>query len=82
MGKVREIRYFISEPILLEAYVTNSGLQYGGKIFTQNQIKTIIESLNVIIFPDVNPDGRNFSQTQYPLWRKNRNPTASVDIKS
>lgn len=65
---------------LLEAYVTNSGLQYGGKIFTQNQIKTIVESLNIIIFPDVNPDGRNFSQTQYPLWRKNRNPNIGVDI--
>jgi murein tripeptide amidase MpaA len=65
---------------LLEAYVTNSGLQYGGKIFSNNQIRSIIENLNVIIFPDVNPDGRKYSQTVSPMWRKNRNPTAGVDI--
>jgi len=68
---------------LLEAYVTNTELQYGGKIFSNNEIRTIIENLNVIIFPDVNPDGRNFSQTHTgpdQLWRKNRNPTAGVDI--
>jgi murein tripeptide amidase MpaA len=65
---------------LLEAYVTGTGLQYGGKIFSKDQIRTVIENLNVIIFPDVNPDGRNYSQTKVPLWRKNRNPTAGVDI--
>jgi murein tripeptide amidase MpaA len=66
---------------LLEAYVTNVGLQYGGKTFSNNQIRTIIENLNLIVFPDVNPDGRNYSQTSTtPLWRKNRNPIAGVDI--
>jgi murein tripeptide amidase MpaA len=65
---------------LLEGYVTNAGLQYGGKVFSNNQIRFIIENLNVIIFPDVNPDGRNHSQTIAPMWRKNRNPTAPVDI--
>jgi murein tripeptide amidase MpaA len=65
---------------LLDAYVTNTGLQYGGKIFSNNQVRTIIENLNIIIFPDVNPDGRNHSQTVAPMWRKNRNPTAGVDI--
>lgn len=65
---------------LLEAYATSTGLQYGGMTFTNDQVRTVIENLNVIIFPDVNPDGRNYSQTQVPLWRKNRNPTAGVDI--
>jgi murein tripeptide amidase MpaA len=29
------------------------------------------------VFPDINPDGRNYSQTMVALWRKNRNPAAS-----
>ena len=68
---------------LLEAYVTNTGLKYDSKIFSNAQIRSVIENLNVIIFPDVNPDGRNFSQTHLGmerLWRKNRNPIAGVDI--
>jgi murein tripeptide amidase MpaA len=69
---------------LLEAYVTNTGLKYGNKIFNNTQIRNVIESLNVIIFPDVNPDGRNWSFTNINnaerWWRKNRNPIAGVDI--
>ena len=65
---------------LLEAYVTNAGLQYGSKTFSELQVQSIIDNLNIIIFPDVNPDGRNHSQTVFPMWRKNRNPIAGVDI--
>lgn len=37
-------------------------------------------SAKVFIFPCVNPDGRNFSQTVDAMWRKNRNPAAGVDV--
>ena len=60
------------------------GLKYGDKIFNNTQIQNVIESLNIIIFPDVDPDGRNWSFTHMDnaerWWRKNRNPTAGVDI--
>ena len=62
---------------LLEAYSLGTGLSYGGKSFTANHVKAIVEGLNVLVFPDVNPDGRNFSQTVEALWRKNRNPAES-----
>jgi murein tripeptide amidase MpaA len=62
---------------LLDAYSTSAGLTYGGKSFTAAQIKTLLDTLHVVIFPLVNPDGRNYSQTTTALWRKNRNPAYS-----
>ena len=64
---------------LIQAYQTNDILQYGGKIFSADQVRAIIDNLNIIVFPDVNPDGKNYSQTVYPMWRKNRNPNIGVD---
>ena len=31
----------------------------------------------VYFAPCVNPDGRHYSQTSHPLWRRNRNPSES-----
>jgi len=62
---------------LLEAYTANTGLVYGGTSYTAAEIKSIIERLDVIVFPDINPDGRNYSQNTYDMWRKNRNPASS-----
>jgi murein tripeptide amidase MpaA len=64
---------------LLEAYQTNQGLSYGGKRFTADQLKSIVDDLHVVVCPLVNPDGRNYSQTT-PMgagWRRNRNPAYS-----
>ncbi|MEX2264197.1 MAG: M14 family zinc carboxypeptidase [Bryobacteraceae bacterium] len=62
---------------LCEAYTNSTGLGYGGKSFTHDEVKAIVEGLNLIIFADVNPDGRHFSQTSEALWRRNRNPADS-----
>lgn len=62
---------------LLEAYTGNTGLAYGGTSYTAAQIKSIVEKVDVIVFPDINPDGRNYSQNTYAMWRKNRNPASS-----
>jgi murein tripeptide amidase MpaA len=66
---------------LLEAYERNTGLRYEGKgdgrYFTAEQVKYIVENLNLLIFPCVNPDGRDYSQRVDPLWRKNRNTDQS-----
>src|SRR5215467_10849923 len=48
---------------LLEAYAGNLGLVYGGKSFSASQIQDLLSGLHVVVFPLVNPDGRNFSQT-------------------
>ncbi len=64
---------------LTEAYQESDLLQYGGKVFSAEQVRAIVDDLNIIVFPDVNPDGKHYSQTVYPMWRKNRNPNSNVD---
>ncbi len=46
-----------------QAYLTNTGLEFGGKIFTSSQIKSIINGLDIFIFPPVNPDDKYQSMT-------------------
>ncbi len=62
---------------LLEAYSGGTGLVYGGTSYTVAQIKSIIERVDVIVFPDINPDGRHYSQNTFAMWRKNRNTASS-----
>jgi murein tripeptide amidase MpaA len=62
---------------LCEAYATSSGLAYGGKSFSWTEVKALVEGLNWYVFPDVNPDGRHFSQTSDASWRMNRNPSGA-----
>ena len=59
---------------LLRAYRDRAGIRLGGKLFTAAQIRDIVENLDVVLFPQVNPDGRHFSMERHPMWRKNRRP--------
>ncbi|MFG2281920.1 M14 family zinc carboxypeptidase [Streptomyces asoensis] len=62
---------------LLEAHRDGTGLAYGGTGFTAAQVRAVVDGLDVVVFPLVNPDGRHYSQTVDPMWRKNRNPARS-----
>ncbi len=62
---------------LLEAYSTGTGLTYGGAAFSAGQVRTILDGLDLVVFPLVNPDGRHYSQNTDAMWRKNRNPANS-----
>lgn len=62
---------------LLEAYAIGTGLVYGGKRFSAEDVRQVLQTLNLFIYPCVNPDGRHHSQTDDPLWRKNRRPNTS-----
>jgi hypothetical protein len=64
---------------LLGAYKDDATLTYGGKSFTAAEIQNLLSGLHVVIFPLVNPDGRNFSQAAdtQAYWRRNRNPANS-----
>src|SRR5207244_9652581 len=61
---------------LCDAYAGGTGVSYGGKYLSAAQLKALIEQINIIIYPCVNPDGRAFSQAApaNALWRKNRYP--------
>ncbi|MFG2917973.1 M14 family metallopeptidase [Kitasatospora sp. NPDC048298] len=59
---------------LLEAHRDGTGLGYGGTAFTAGQVSGLLQRLDLVFYPLVNPDGRHYSQTVRPMWRKNRNP--------
>jgi murein tripeptide amidase MpaA len=57
---------------LLEAHARGTGLRYGGQRFSASEMRGVVEGLQLVLFPCVNPDGRHFSQTGDSQWRKNR----------
>lgn len=69
---------------LINSYAGSTDLIYGDMIFPGYKIRDMLENIDIIIFPDVNPDGKKYSQTaddtSVPIsmediwWRKNRNP--------
>lgn len=64
---------------LLEAYVHNTDLAFSLNSiqvsYTAQQIHDLLDTIDIVIFPQVNPDGRDFSQTALggSEWQKNRN---------
>ncbi|HSL29108.1 MAG TPA: M14 family metallopeptidase [Anaerolineales bacterium] len=68
---------------LLEAWALGTGLVYGGTSFSAAQLRAIRNGVEIVVFPNVNPDGRHHSQTTADaLWRKNRNPASSGGVAS
>lgn len=69
---------------LLAAFTSNTGLQYGGKSFSASALQDLVNSMEFVIFPLVNPDGRKYSQDNDAAilagWRKNRNPASSAGV--
>ena len=59
---------------LLEAAALGTGLGYGGVHFDKATITRVMSDLQLVILPCANPDGRVYSQTVDPNWRKNRAP--------
>jgi carboxypeptidase T len=48
---------------LIDAYNSNMDIRYGNKVFSSQQIKFILNNIDLFIFPDVNPDGKAYSQS-------------------
>jgi murein tripeptide amidase MpaA len=57
-----------------QAYLTNTALTFRSKTFSAAEIKTIVDTLDIVIFPQANPDGRHLSMTSEHDWRKNLRP--------
>lgn len=58
---------------LLEAYTSTNDISYDKNLYPYKTISSVLEQMNIIIVPVLNPDGRNYSQTVDQTWRKNRN---------
>lgn len=59
---------------LLRAYRDRKPIRLGSRVFSAAQVRSIVRTINVVVFPQVNPDGRRFSMERHPMWRKNRRP--------
>jgi len=64
---------------LLEARSRETGVRYGNSYINKEEIQQIFSNLQLVILPCANPDGRVFSQTVDPDWRKNRAPHPRAD---
>ena len=72
---------------LCRAYTNGTGLSFGGKNYSAEQIALIVDALDVVMLPLVNPDGRTYVQSPagQAMWRKNRalnlgQPCRGVDL--
>jgi murein tripeptide amidase MpaA len=61
---------------LEQAFHNGAGLTFGSKSFSADDIQTIVDTLDIIVFPQANPDGRNYSMNTDAMWRKNRRTAA------
>lgn len=59
---------------LCDAFRTNTGITLGGMSFSAAEIQSIVNTKDIYVFPQANPDGRHYSMTTAPDWRKNRRP--------
>lgn len=48
-------------------------LQYGAQTYAAADVAALLEQIHIVVFPLVNPDGRDHSQHVNPIWRRNRN---------
>jgi len=72
---------------LLRAYRDRHGFKLGRHEVTAAQVRRLLETVDIVVLPLVNPDGRCFSMNRSAMWRKNRRPaprgrpkSAGVDI--
>lgn len=65
--------------LLTDAYRTGSGVSQGGMSVEAGKVTEIVDNLDVVVFPQANPDGRHHSMTVDPMWRKNRRPAGRGD---
>jgi murein tripeptide amidase MpaA len=73
-GGPDNVIYFVAD--LLAARKSGSGLTYGDKEFSAEDVTTAL-SAGLVILPLVNPDGVAYDQETDLCWRKNRNTDAS-----
>ena len=68
---------FVDE--LIAAYKGGTDVTMGNATFTAVDIANLVETRKIVVFPMVNPDGREYSQSGLDkAWRKNRNPAEEV----
>lgn len=69
---------------LVLAYVNNTGITYGGRSWSNSDIKLMLETQDIWMLPCANPDGREYCFNVDDMWRQNRRdnpgPFEGVDV--
>ena len=60
--------------VLTDAYRTSTGITQPGITLSAEDVQYIVNNLDILVFPQANPDGRHHSMTVDQMWRKNRRP--------
>jgi murein tripeptide amidase MpaA len=66
---------------LLVSYANGTDIVYGGRTWPADDVRLILETLDLWLLPCLNPDGREFVMTVDDMWRGNRrdNPGTPCD---
>jgi murein tripeptide amidase MpaA len=64
---------------LLGAYRNNSAVSLGKYTVCAAGVQSLLNNLDLYVFPCVNPDGRAYVFDSLEWWRKNRNPNVGMD---
>ena len=66
---------------LLVSHANGTDIVYGGRTWPADDVRLILETLDLWLLPCLNPDGRHHVMTVDDLWRKNRrdNPGTTCD---
>jgi len=63
---------------LFLSHANGTGLTYGGRSWSADDIALIVEALDIWLVPCINPDGRHYVMTVDDMWRKNRRVNAGT----
>ncbi|PHH77637.1 hypothetical protein CDD82_3410 [Ophiocordyceps australis] len=75
-GGPDNVLYFVSD--LLAAHKEHTGLRYGNKTYTSEQVDSAFNA-GLVVLPLVNPDGVAYDQKTHKCWRKNRNTQSAFE---
>src|SRR3712207_9477415 len=66
---------------LLVSHANGSDVVYGGRTWTADEVRLVLETLDLWLLPGLKPDGRHHVMTGGDLWRKKRrdNPGTGSD---
>jgi murein tripeptide amidase MpaA len=60
--------------LFTDAARDGTGITRGGATIGADDVRAVADTLDLVVLPLANPDGRHHSMTNDPLWRKNRRP--------
>ncbi len=81
-GSCESLLNFATDLLTASETAGGQALKYGNQTFAAADVTAILDKMDIVVFPMVNPDGRAHSQATLDLWRKNRNRANSGGVEA